>query len=678
MGMRIWLGVWFLLSCADHRGSLTKRHEDLFKKGKRVAYAGQKEFGSLALSGTIAGAIEVKKEEGLDHVTGVVFDTRVSEKVAVRDLADHAKKVIDEYGDWFSVSSKDLVPAKRWQVAFKEGRQIHLNYLRRWNGVLVRDSFVEVIYYSDPSLEGVYRLGEIQNFSYGAIVLASDGPLVNMEEYLAKEGLDDYELIGATEMILPIVEAGDYSFHKVTSAQLNKIGSDEGMTVTLKNEDEDILEAYSHKLNLEGRLLGKSFPQSYLDQDLNLYPLKQVEYLIGGQQQRTDLDGRFQIERETPVQVALANQRGIIYDTLTGELVVLDTNLNEGDIELGVGDNQIKAFNTLLAVQRVNTHAREFISPRAVPFLDSPVNVVINVQQNCNAFYDTQLNSLNFFVEGSGCADTALINDVIYHEWGHGLDFYTGRQGGITDGAFSEGIGDIVSFMLTGDPELARGFMLGQNDTGIRRAQNSARFPDDQGEVHIEGQIIGGAFWDMRAALMERYGAQRGSQKAAELFYNHILTTDSYRESYMAVLRLDDDDDNPATPSPNRCLINKAFADHGLADPLDCTDDVTLPEVPFAEDLKIALEPSGDQMVLMGSTGEKVAQLGYCLGDVLECQDKAAMGGYLNFEGVSAQGRFIYKSESPLDLGEFSRVTLVILDETPAMVGYKSFKLVLK
>ena len=40
----------------------------------------------------------------------------------------------------------------------------------------------------------------------------------------------------------------------------------------------------------------------------------------------------------------------------------------------------------------------------------------------------------------------ALVIDVIYHEWGHGLDDFTGPGsrfgGGMTDSAFSEAIGD--------------------------------------------------------------------------------------------------------------------------------------------------------------------------------------------------------------------------------------------
>ena len=51
------------------------------------------------------------------------------------------------------------------------------------------------------------------------------------------------------------------------------------------------------------------------------------------------------------------------------------------------------------------------------------------------------MEELSIFYSGNDrCANTGLIADVIYHEWGHGLDANTG---GIHDGAFSEGLGTL-------------------------------------------------------------------------------------------------------------------------------------------------------------------------------------------------------------------------------------------
>ena len=77
-------------------------------------------------------------------------------------------------------------------------------------------------------------------------------------------------------------------------------------------------------------------------------------------------------------------------------------------------------------------------------------------------------------------------------------------------------------------------------------------------------------------ALQERYGETVGKDRAAEYFFRHLLFTDSYLESYDAVLTLDDDDGNPATPSPNHCLINQVFTNRGLVAEENCDDRTPL------------------------------------------------------------------------------------------------------
>ena len=92
----------------------------------------------------------------------------------------------------------------------------------------------------------------------------------------------------------------------------------------------------------------------------------------------------------------------------------------------------------------------------------------------------------------------------------------------------------------------------------------------------------------MRKELIKRYGEVRGADTAAYLFFRHVLTTDTYSDSYQAILLLDDDDGNPATKSPNHCLITKAFSDHGLGKPNGCKDEQKK-DLPLDKSLKVAI-----------------------------------------------------------------------------------------
>ncbi len=113
----------------------------------------------------------------------------------------------------------------------------------------------------------------------------------------------------------------------------------------------------------------------------------------------------------------------------------------EGNFELSAGkeilllDSKDKklAFNAFTAVSRIIQEAKQYISPEETKYFSQQIPVYINVDQGgCNAFY--QNTTLNLYSAAGGCANMAEVNDVIYHEWGHGLDDYTGRRGGITDG----------------------------------------------------------------------------------------------------------------------------------------------------------------------------------------------------------------------------------------------------
>src|SRR5690606_24565024 len=111
-------------------------------------------------------------------------------------------------------------------------------------------------------------------------------------------------------------------------------------------------------------------------------------------------------------------------------------------------------------------------------------------------------------------ADFAYDGDVIYHELGHGLVYTLAPDLGYaqdhphgwdpTPGGLVEGLPDYLSSALTGGALL--GEFVGQGfdpETGvIRNLDNTRTCPESlAGETHFDGEIIGGALWQVRAAL---------------------------------------------------------------------------------------------------------------------------------------------------------------------------------
>lgn len=205
----------------------------------------------------------------------------------------------------------------------------------------------------------------------------------------------------------------------------------------------------------------------------------------------------------------------------------------------------------------------------AVDWLDAPIPVLVNINDDCNAFSDG--NSINFFTSGGGCENTALLADVIYHEFGHSLHSQSVVPGvGQFNVSLSEGISDYLSATITGDSGLARGFYAGDFETPLRELDPAGleyRWPEDRGEVHAEGLIIGGALWDLRKRMIEKLGTDAGRAYTDRVWYETTRRAVDIPSMYPEALLLDDDDGNLTNGTPNGCDINAAYGPHGLFNP---------------------------------------------------------------------------------------------------------------
>ncbi len=210
-------------------------------------------------------------------------------------------------------------------------------------------------------------------------------------------------------------------------------------------------------------------------------------------------------------------------------------------------------------LSRVIHHARKYVS---TPWFDRQLIANANLQSVCNAHWDG--TTVNFYSAGQNgslnCANTGLIADVVYHEWGHGLDANTG---GIEDGAYSEGIGDIMSLLMTRSHILGIGFTL--DGQFVRDLEPNKRYPEDKGAVHSEGLIIGGTFYDLFKTLRDEHGDSKAIDLLSNFAFKSIVSASKYTDVYHVVIAADDDDANLANGTPNFCAINEAFSEHGLA-----------------------------------------------------------------------------------------------------------------
>ena len=193
-----------------------------------------------------------------------------------------------------------------------------------------------------------------------------------------------------------------------------------------------------------------------------------------------------------------------------------------------------------------------------------PVNV--GVSGTCNAYYD--YSSINFYNSGGGCSNTAF-SVVVHHEYGHHMI----ASGGSGQGQYGEGMSDVMSLLITDDPQLARGFYSNDCENGIRNAINNKQYPCSGG-IHDCGQLISGCVWDAIIEMENAYGPE-GREIVASLAINAIVMHSG--ESITPAitldwLTLDDDDGDLTNGTPHSVELLAGFALHNMADfpePLD-------------------------------------------------------------------------------------------------------------
>ena len=605
--------------------------------------------------------------------------------VSRENLASSLLAEIEQHYDDYALKSGELVPlGSDVQVS---DRLVAISFGRQIEGTSVRDAYIQGIFWQDD--QGLFRLREVVNQSYGDLAPTNSQSLISSWSDL-QSVLPEGEIIPVTQkrVLISRPEQLASTQEEVTALQLvyatefvyQKPDDTATYTLTLEDGSLQVLEGFSSQYHVAMPLQASVYKRTYLETAQVAKPLFEMPVLAQNNQLTTDIDGLVDIGNATSVTLRLQSGRVTVLPrqgNAVVQVVATPTVTNGNLVVTTTGDN-LTALNTFTSVIEVNRFTRRHLVETDSRFLTQPTAVRFNVRGNCNAFYDSQASAISLFAAGNGCANVALINDVTYHEWGHGLDNFTGVNVGITDGAFSEAIGDIVAAYLTGSPVTAPGFLV-NDPTGIRNLDNQKIYPGSlQNEVHADGEIVGAAFWHMRQNLIARYGANAGAVKAENLFMRHLLTTDSYLQSYQSVIRLDDNDGNPMTKSPNHCLINASFAMHGLATAENCQDDATPSAVPVDMTAAIAVSKNTETGIILMASTEKGRKMAICFESKETCLAQSNLQADLVTEG-SLDQKVIFVTKDPLpSLKPLSTVTLIIKGSDNKPVGTRSFKLSLK
>jgi len=372
--------------------------------------------------------------------------------------------------------------------------------------------------------------------------------------------------------VLPIPGNRSYKFYLVYEMVVENMDDDgiPGQYYTLVDASNgDILyraNKVSHFANTDVNVSGTLYVTN-LYSPSTVEPMKNMRIVQGSNVFFTDDTGYIGFPNTTS---------SIITASLQGRWVKIRTNsvtpswtvtLNPGANNLNIDANgtDIKQRTTYNAINTVHDYMKTKYP--AFTGLDFPLPANIDVSGTCNAFYNG--SSVNFFDEGGGCNATSLVSDVGFHEYGHGINdkFYQSQGFSFSNGSMGEGYADLWALGITASPILGVGF-FDSNLSGIRRYDIGKKvYPQDLiGEVHADGEIIAGCFWD---TYLNLGNLQQMMDLFKETYYAGITGPNGtegtlYPDILLETLAQDDNDGDLSNGTPNYCPIVAAFAIHGI------------------------------------------------------------------------------------------------------------------
>ena len=385
--------------------------------------------------------------------------------------------------------------------------------------------------------------------------------------------------VGATLKILPIPGFRKNDYRLVYELSIRTAGNEDS-----PDDYYTLVDANSGEVLYRSDRI-QSFVTSDITVNATVYPthpynptsvinLPYLQITVGGTDYNTDVNGFISFPNTSPFNgtFTLKGPWAEVYTGANG------TTLQSFSVTLNPGTNTVN-FDTYSSIQHLTAYhhtniVHDFMKTKLSTFtgLDFPISVKVErTDGTCNAFYD---GGLNFYTTAGGCFALSMVNDVVYHEYGHGITNVFWQDNGLSfdNGAMGEGYSDIWAMSITNDPVLGIGFSNTDPTTFVRNYDfdngvTRKVYPQNiVGEVHSDGEIIAGAWWSTKILLgsttsmtdlfaESHAGLANGPNGAEGQVYTDIL---------IDALYADDNDADLTNGTPNAGPISQAFALHGI------------------------------------------------------------------------------------------------------------------
>lgn len=498
-----------------------------------------------------------RQSNAIRHMSGTNLLDVAVQVINAKNLEKAALEAIAKNPDIFGVAVSDVRVIANATLADAIDQSVSFSVYR--HGVRIQDAGITLRFKKG-------NLASLTSETYSEATVA-EGHVGQTGEIAAKAlNSHGYLSRGSSYRVQP-TSAG-YSLVKVDEFVV--AGADAAWVVQVNTTNGEIFELRSKNFQLRGRAEATVYPR-YFGEQLQATGLAFSE--VANASARSNETGEFQTvdSFSVPKMTGFSGQFVTVKNLAGEELTASGSKIdNEWQLKFNIepsevlwDNNDMAAAMVYINANRVIKQAQKYIQPA---WFNQPLKANVNHDEHCNAYWTSEEQSINFFTAGKAgsttCANTALISDVIFHEWGHGLDDNTG---GIDDGALSEGFGDAVALLFTEDSKVGIDFKPLEHKP-VRDMSVLKVYPKDVvGQVHSDGLIIGGTWFDLFSALKQAHGSAKAKDLYSKYLFKGIYAAKKMSDVYAATLTIDDNDGNLANKTPNFCLINAAFSRHGLA-----------------------------------------------------------------------------------------------------------------
>jgi hypothetical protein len=488
-----------------------------------------------------------------DHINQYGFE---KSKPTPQTIDKLGRQLIDDYQTVLKTSSQQV----RMKKADTDGEWWFVDYEQTYSGLSVDGS--EIGFTVDPTGK-IVSLGA-QAFTKIDVSTAASISTSQAIKTSSQHFQCDSVIVKESPhlVILPIENDSSFTYKLAWKLELKSVQPYKDNIYYIDGIDGKIIKEYSNlkdiSMNVKGKITGDYYPVRVTDATKNaLYPTTSIKIFSSSMslvaEGSSDDNGNYSISFNGGsgvyfIWIPLINN-WIEVDNSSGTLIKQGKFVSVGNpVTVNANWSAGDESNVSYHVTRIHSFYK------STPFNYNGMDYKMIAQVGTGSLVNGSCDGTNLTFGSQNGQSWARSSDVVYHEYTHGVihHIYGGfiGNGTIESASMDEGLADYFACTINNDPAEAE-------DCGLtRNLSNTYQFdPTKSDAIHWNGQVIGGACWDLRQVV---------TQSICDNLVFKALQISPHAHNYSDFLNNVITADKSCYSGSHYIPIKVAFANHGI------------------------------------------------------------------------------------------------------------------